>query len=170
MTKKYETHYRYRFHEGADGQGGLWFEAEERNGGLGWFEAFRGNLTYFYCETDSPVRVVLHTDFRPKTMKAFKLRLEHVLIRIANLTPLEGKMPDDATAMRSAIRNTKAKEVAQRRAGKKLVNIPARVLVEDAATIDEIAHRYGREPSFVVRAAIHMFTEAHRKNPGALEL
>jgi len=150
------------------------FVAAEWNG-FGAFVASNGVLEYTYTEGawSERVRIPLATNFAPATMRAFKQRIYRVVDRLARLTlPTERRIRnmDQDMAMRSALRNTKSKESASRKAGKVLEYVPARVLPEDKETVEAIANRFARDQGFIIRAAVHMFCEAYRRNPQALDL
>lgn len=147
------------------------FMAVDRSG-FGCFVARGGTLEYCYTEGqwNERIRIPLATGFRPATMRAFKLRIYRVLGSLASLRLHEGRTMEQEMAMRSALRNTKNKESASRKAGRTLEYVPARVLPEDKETIEAIANRFARDQGFIIRAAVHMFCEAYRRNPQALDL
>lgn len=147
------------------------YRAGERNGGGEYLAYPDGILAYVYHEGEKSIATSLARDFRPKTLKAFKLRLYRFMDSLATLTlPEDRGTMTEAQALRSALRNAKQREQEGKRAKVPLEYIPARVIAKDLETVKDIATEYGHDPSFVVRAAVHMFCEAYRRNPRALDL
>jgi hypothetical protein len=71
---------------------------------------------------------------------------------------------DEARRLRDAQRGVHAKQLRN----EKLQHITARILADDAETLRQVGESVSREPSYLIRVAVHMFCEAARRNPEAV--
>lgn len=156
---------------------GHFFAEEKRFEGCGFYaDRLTGGIHYWYkdpLDSEPPLPVPLcGPTFKPATLRAFHRTVARMTRRLASLSNPEVPLTHDSEAMaiRSAMRNAKAKEADNREKGSPLAFVPARILPEDDVTIEEIALRYARDKSFLIRAAVHMFAESYRRNPKALDL
>ena len=78
--------------------------------------------------------------------------------------PLPPVPADEARRIRDAQRSVHSKQLGK----EKLEHITARILAEDAETLREVGNMVARDPSYLIRVAVHMFCEAHRRNPGVV--